>query len=557
MARAEVPSSKRRIRSARERSTAKPGKSTKFLRDAATANVGKCETLVVEILASEDSNRSVELETILRRWMSLEEPKQLLERLDKMTKGKIWQRWSGPVFNAWVATDYTRAMAIPEKPDKFNHVRKIAAIEHLDPNFADYLKLADSSSSENADFTQALRVLGRDHPELASTLSTLDLEDAKIRAAMDWVAGGWASSDPASALAWVQGLKLGTAESGRLLSKVFGEWSCIDRSAARNAMTASGYDESTFGQLGGIHSLPAELTGLLAPVTPTTEIQLGLSNDPFLDVAGLYEKLEVSGIDLENLGYLMPAINHDGWYCPDPVAAATEVEKLPPGKLRDFMFKTIGDLWSAHDPEAGRAFAEKHGVTSPYSEVFPDPALRAAAHADPQLTFAPLLASSGNLGEGRGAALQKLASEWMDRDPKAAADWVTAGLEAPESDGPAIVGHLWLSNLLGYGWANRDAIGATDWLDSLPDSPLKSTVWKAMSEYTGQYSPDLEFQLYAQLVNDSARMPMLTHSLLEISRTIGEPAALDLLESPDLSPEEFNSLREALRNAAASNPSNR
>ena len=339
---AEAQASKQRTRLDRGRSTAKPGRSTEFLRDAATADTGECETQVLEILASEDSNRSVELETVLRRWMSLEEPEQLLIRLDQLTKGKIWQRWTGPVFNAWVATDYTSAMATPAKLDQFSHARKIAAIEHLDPNFADYLKLEDSSFRESVDLTQALRVLGRDHPELASSLSTSDLRNSDIRAAMNWVVGGWASSDPASALAWVQGLKLSPAESGWQLRMVFGEWSRIDRSAARNAMTAAGYDESTFGQLGGIHSLPAELTGLLAPATPTTEIQLELSKNPFLDVAGLYEKLEASGIDWEKPGYLQPSINHDGWYSPDPAAAAAEAEKLPPGKLRDFLFKTIG-----------------------------------------------------------------------------------------------------------------------------------------------------------------------------------------------------------------------
>jgi len=57
------------------------GLTTLFLNELASAPAGRCDELFRELVAENDPRGGLELEAVFRRWMELEEPKELLARL--------------------------------------------------------------------------------------------------------------------------------------------------------------------------------------------------------------------------------------------------------------------------------------------------------------------------------------------------------------------------------------------------------------------------------------------------------------------------------------------
>lgn len=539
---AAITSPARAARVGRENATsAGQGRNATLLRDAASADAGKCAALAREIIESGDPTRAVELEVVFRRWMSLEKPLDVLAALEASTETTTPQRWSEAFFNAWAATDYREAMKSPTY-DRFARERAVAAVENIDADFPKYLKVASFPDSEAGRLNFALRALGRDHPELARTLATADLPQRLKSIALVEIAGGWASLDPASALAWVQEMKMAPADANPLLDAVFGEWSKTDLVAARKALEATGLDLANVGRNDG-----PNLAILAAPTTSLTVTNPALARNPFLDVAGLYQSLEAAGIDWATYPQLPSAIDHDGWYTTDPAAAAKDAEKLPPGKIRDAIFQAVAENWAEHDLEKAREFAELHGIQI-YTN--PDASMRNAALADPQGTFAELLKPLDGDDKGRSSQLNTLALEWAGSDPKAASEWLVSSMEAREDPSAPFDPHLLFSNTLGYSWAKNDANEAIAWMDALPAGPAKSAAWKAMSFYVGEsYSPDLAFGISAEVSEGETRMALLKQSLLRINQTVGGPAALAQLDSPDLTDDESAALRQVLQEA--------
>jgi hypothetical protein len=76
-----------------------------------------------------------------------------------------------------------------------------------------------------------------------------------------------------------------------------------------------------------------------------------------------------------------------------------------------------------------------------------------------------------------------------------------------------------------------------------------------MEDYVSRYSPDFAFSLSAAYLNDDSRLIHLSRALEEVRKNIGHPAALELLKSPDLSPEENRALAESLEAARKGNKS--
>ncbi len=103
------------------------------------------------------------------------------------------------------------------------------------------------------------------------------------------------------------------------------------------------------------------------------------------------------------------------------------------------------------------------------------------------------------------------------------------------------------NNALGYYWAGSDPVGASDWVASLPDGPMKSRAWSAVHENAARYSPDLAFGMTAACSQGQGRMSLLTSDLQAVQKAAGQEAALGLLGSSALSPQEKASLAEGLR----------
>lgn len=332
------------------------------------------------------------------------------------------------------------------------------------------------------------------------------------------------------------------------MEAVLSEWCTTDLPAARKALEASGLDATALGQ---------ELMALVAPPNAMTRATLALARDPFLSAAGLYQSLESAGIDWEKSFPLPGAINRDGWYTPDPATAASEAEKLPPGKIRDAIFNAIAENWLVHDPQKACEFADQHGIKIAERELqkFPGVEMREAASADPEGTFAELMSTAGGNGSARSGQLRTLALEWARMDPEGVSEWLIEEMENRADPSAPFDPNLLFSSTLGYSWAKFDANEAITWMDELPDGPAKSAAWLAMSPYVSEeYSPDLAFEISAQVADGEVRSGLLKQSLLEINRTIGAPAALAHLDSPDLSAEESAALRQTLQDANRNSP---
>jgi hypothetical protein len=79
-------------------------------------------------------------------------------------------------------------------------------------------------------------------------------------------------------------------------------------------------------------------------------------------------------------------------------------------------------------------------------------------------------------------------------------------------------------------------------------------MWSFMAHNIQFYSPDLAFQNSAAWVNEKDRLQILQSSLSQVVTRIGRPAAINLLQSADLTPQERATLSATL-NPAPGQPS--
>jgi hypothetical protein len=530
-----------------------PSATATLLGQLANATAADCEDRVRALCAALPNSTGLELELVCRRWLELESPEVLLKRIPELISLPSSADWRGPFFKAWAAQDYSGAMSRSKDLREFATARAVAAITARDPDFLAYLTLGSGVSN-------ALRTLGREDPELARSVTAWNTAESGKNGAIQSVAAGMASRNPQAAWEWVRSLGLAGQANERACSLVLAEWLKTDPDSAMAAFKTSGLDPAMFSipRLDGVPGNNA-LRVLKYPDTASGELYLAIHQNPFLDVAGLYQALSAAKIDWSKPQGSVPAIDHDGWYCADPAAAAKQAEQLPPGKARDCILENINRQWFARDPEAATAFAATHGL-SKLPDRFTtdsrpiDPQSVREAAAAPQETFAELLKPASEVTPGTDPEkLYNLAMAWSASDPPAVAEWLV------EQAAVVDFGHtatsqlaLLFSNTLGYHWAQRDAVGAAAWVDSLPDGPLKARAWGAIYDRVESYSPDLAFEHSAALLQGGSRLPLLKSSLLAASEKIGEGAATELLQSPNLTAEERLSLTAALE--AAKNP---
>lgn len=531
-----------------------PGATARLLRDVSTLSAEECEARILQYLESGKSGQEIELEALFRRWLSLEPAEKILERLSDPER-RVPSQWATAFFRAWVAIDEKAAMNDKEST-RFQRDRALHAMGIHDPSFINHLKGESDLLKSESPLRMALFSLGRDAPDLARSLADADLSpDFKARALVT-VAQGWASGDPIAALAWARTLDPAKEPGRSAFHAVMEEWSKRDLEAAREAWKKEPLPPPANPPASRFATVAAPLL-LTQSGFASGHIAAALARDPFLDVAGLHAMLsEATDIDWEKPGHFASAIDRDGWYPADPAAAAKEAEKLPPGQVRDRLMALICDTWATHDLEAASTFAGSRAIGSSYIATLksaPTPEMRRRAFAKPGETFAALFAAdSFSEGDKEPPRLYELAKEWTARDPEAAAKWL-AEQELPSGGQSAREMNLSLlfSNTVGYHWARTDPVGATQWVDSLPEGPLKSAAWGQMHERVAEYSPDYAFTLGAAWSQGEFRMQRLEADLKAVSEKIGHPLALELLNTPGISAEERAILGEALRSAGS------
>lgn len=531
-----------RTQSTRRASIPKTGPTTIYLNDLASAPASRCEELFREIVAQADPRRAIELEAVFRRWMELEKPGDLLAKLAAERETIPRTLWSSPFFEAWASKNYAEAVAGTAKDGEFAGIRELVAIRRQDPSF-----LSGSLQIWNFDDSRvvnALAKLGRDNPELAKGVATCNGGNPDYNADLiAAVARGWSATDPQAALEWVESLDLTDSNRKKALNEVLSTWMKIDLAAATEAIKAIG---STQG-----FQFQGEPLGFLnTPENAASQIYMAIQLDPFLDVAGFYQRLSQSPIDWEKFQSAESPIDHDGLFCNDPARAAEEAARLPPGKARDFIMSYICGQWADRNPDEATAYAKLHGLRDPYVRNEPSADMIRAAFASPEETFATLFEKEDN-GAIPRKDLTQLAEKWATLEPQAAAEWLIA---QPESitfnyQSNAVAKSL-IDNALGYDWARVDAVGASNWVEELPEGPRKTEAWLAMNHYVGEYCPDLAFSISANLLHDETRVGILEANLKKVVEKVGPPAARALLQTTGLSQEERASLNQALNDMA-------
>jgi hypothetical protein len=355
------------------------------------------------------------------------------------------------------------------------------------------------------------------------------------------VARGWAMNDPEAALAWLESLNLDDAKSQ--MAAIFSEWLKSDPEAATGDREKLGLGAWPLNGSSASQALQA----MHLPDAPVSQLSMALHRDPFLDLTTLYQKLSAMDLDWEKPDYQMAAINRDGWYGVDPAGDAKKAEELPPGKARDFIMSAICQNWAAHDPDAALHYADAHGIRSREVDSLraqPTEEMRRSILTAPEKSFAEVMAD-GDLPDGvTREQLHKLAEEWSAADPVAASRLLVTQSIPGRAAAPGL--NMLFDNALGYYWANNDPLGASRWMESLPDGPVKTRAWEGMSHYVNAYSPDLAFALSAAYAGDGNRQRLLVKGMEDVRESIGYPAAVELLKSPNLSDEERRTLAEAL-----------
>ncbi|MEO5916469.1 MAG: hypothetical protein ABIS50_19690 [Luteolibacter sp.] len=491
-------------------------------------SASRCEELFREICVSGEFPDVIRLEFVFRRWLELEDPKQLLARL--AAEKQIQQRtWTGPFFEAWAAMDYKGAIAGTADNGGFSEVRTLVALRRRDPSIlSESLQIGDPDKSAVA---KALALLGRNDPELARNVATGKGKPDNNADLINVVAGGWATQGPQAALDWVKSLDLSADNRLKAFNKIFAEWLKLDLAAATEAFKSSDLaSEVNRGKL------DESLEVLRAPETARSQIFNGVHLDPFLDLAGLYQKISATAIDWDQRQSVNPPIDHDGWFCTDPARTAEEASRLPPGKARDFIMGYICGQWADQNPEEATTFAKLHGLPPPYVREEPSAEMVHAALAAPEETFANLV-SPGQ--EPMDANLAKLAEKWAAADPQTAAEWLIARMDvADDATAAKTAQSSMYQNFLGYYWAKVDAAGASEWLENLPAGPRKTEACLAMADGIQTYSPDLAFTVSANILEGETKMRMLGSAIQKVAEKIGPPAARELLGNSGLTADE-------------------
>jgi hypothetical protein len=518
------------------------GPTSARIRAIADAGAAECMARVLEILDAGQAGMEIELEALFRRWLSFETPDEILSKLDPL-QGRQDNDWNAAFFNAWAALDERRAMA-DTKHSRFDPARALFAIRNAHPDFARHLARLGQQLSLDGKAGVALTSLARDRPDLARSVANADLPAAVKSKSITAVARGMAMNDPEAALAWLGSIDSGSSDAH--LVAVFTEWLRSDPEAAILAKERLGHgdfvidDRSVSPQLFWAMSHPESAAGRLS---------IALHGDPFIDPSTLHQQLSALEIDWENTGIVATAINQDGWYGVAPAADAAKALELPPGKARDFIMTAICQNWAAHDPEAALRFADAHGIPSRVLDNYrkePSDEMRRTVFSNPQEHFAAL-AGGGGLPEGMsGEQLYSLAMEWSAADPVGVANWLVTRNTPSWFDPNRPHANMLFSNTIGHHWAGNDPLGASRWMEEVPEGPLQARTWKAMEDYVSRYSPDFAFALSAAYLNDDSRLIHLSRALEEVRKNIGHPAALELLKSPDLSPDENRVLAESL-----------
>lgn len=487
--------------------------------------------------------RDTMLLPVLVRWISLVGFGQVHDEVDSFKDPHVGSK---TLFDAWTIVDENAAMNSGKYASEYDELRMIFAMEMGYANFIEYvLKAQNSIEYDNMELSRAVVQLGRNNPLLGASVADERIPMNKQSLLIAALVEGWASHDPKAAYDWLTAQGLDVRVSYIIYDQLFDTWQMEDPEAMEKARKEM---EKWFGQ----DPNSAQISSLRIVNNEVMDsMKRGLLANPFLSVQELHAAL-MKVKDWEHpFGSISPAVDHYGWYPPDTIAAIKEAEQLPAGKQKDCILKLLLETLNLTDPAEAEKIAQESGMKLPYHVTPPEQkaALLEEAMENPDAAFAKLFdEKNGADFHGMNATqLQEIAQKWIDQAPEQVAEWV---INHPIADGSNRYSSLYIGNILGYGWARQDPLGAAAWAEELTDPSQQRRAWLAIEHYVATYNPEAAFLTALDILpaDDPQRRGALRNALEMAAQSIGQPHAQALLASPALTAGERAYLAEQFKN---------
>ncbi|MEM8953019.1 MAG: hypothetical protein AAGD22_02600 [Verrucomicrobiota bacterium] len=357
---------------------------------------------------------------------------------------------------------------------------------------------------ENAEENEQDELLGVVTEEWAKVDGTAAFEWAaslgNVRERYDGVTGAirgvMEAGNETLAMQMIEGLPNGELKDGALVAAV-GVLAPKDLSRALEIgmMTADTYSTRRVGrvigdrllELGRIEQAKAMVVGMEFGGAQK-QLAIGLAEalseeDPRQAISWMAEQSDIFDANtVRNVSYRLAREFVED----DPLEAVAWAEQIPAGRARDYYYERLGDAWARMEPEvAGQWLMDAinengFGVMNHLAEGVFDEWVE--MNHDQPFEYIEKIRDEGARNGAMYAALNELAGE----NPAAAAERL--GEWTPEDAGQST---RLASRLIGY-WMRRDAIAASQWVNTLAPGQTKDAAIQSMLQTVLREDRDVE-----------------------------------------------------------------
>ncbi len=383
-----------------------------------------------------NSSLQADIENNLLGLISLTNPQGALDLFNQKPAGEQSVNGLSSIFRYWAAEDPAGASAaalnLPASAARLTALGSLSAMwAQQDPQAAlAFVNSLPAGATRDSALGPVLNILSQSDPASAANLAAAMPLGADRNSSITQIAANWSQQDPAAALAWVGNIATGTTYD----QAVQGVLAQMDTTDPTDAATFIAQMPNASTRDGAITQLASawaqtDLPGALAWVQalPTSEGQTRI--DALRNVMRTWDNTDPQAASV----YIMQNFQSDPdfnyvaeqmvghWVGPDPQAALTWAEALPPGQAQADSLATVFSNISVTDPQAAWASAQQ----------LPDGSSRDKAMGTVVATWSaqdPAQAATllGTLPAGLALddATAEVAANWVQQNPAAASQWV-------------------------------------------------------------------------------------------------------------------------------------
>jgi hypothetical protein len=358
-----------------------------------------------------------------------------------------------------------------EDPQRAGELTKLGAqlAHHLTPDqLVDWISQLDDADGRRALTRGFLTGLTSSDPKAAAQLA-LTISEALPNSGLTAehatysVVQSWATKDPTAAADFLAGIQAGSAKENGMRALAH-QWTMADPAAAMAwAMSQEANGKRLLNQIARTYSQRDPE----AAIQQLFEMESGPQKDAYL--AGIAPAWV--GIDPQTA---MDAVNTIGdrsqrisaihqavvrWAHKDPAAAAAWTAESAEKGLQSALQQNIARAWSSRDPVAALSWAAEQDDLN-LRERLVAAAAPQAVWRNPELAIDTVTALPES--QNKQYAVERLVSNWAQRDPAAAATFVAENELVAEKRGAAAAD-------VAYQWGRRDSAQTINWLSGLND----------------------------------------------------------------------------------------